>query len=41
MADDMAGAMNFERGITVDTPFIVALARTREAPAGQGFGVLS
>jgi uncharacterized protein (DUF302 family) len=41
MADDIAGTMNFERSITVDTPFTEAVARTREALADQGFGVLS
>lgn len=37
----MAEPMNFERSITIDTPYAEAVARTREALAEQGFGVLS
>jgi uncharacterized protein (DUF302 family) len=33
--------MNFERNITVDTPYAEAITRTRAALAEQGFGVLS
>jgi uncharacterized protein (DUF302 family) len=37
----MAQALNFEHGITVDTPYAEAITRTRAALAEQGFGVLT
>ncbi|MGD9525569.1 MAG: DUF302 domain-containing protein [Pseudonocardia sp.] len=37
----MTQAMIFEHSITVDTPYNETVARTREALAEQGFGVLS
>jgi uncharacterized protein (DUF302 family) len=37
----MTDAMAYERTITVDLPYAEAVARTREALAEQGFGVLT
>jgi len=37
----MTQAKNFERSITVDTPYDEAVTQTREALAEQGFGVLT
>ena len=33
--------MNYERSITIDLPYAEAVARTRQALAEQGFGVLT
>jgi len=33
--------MDYQRSITVDLPYAEAVSRTREALAGQGFGVLT
>lgn len=37
----MSQAMNVERSIVVDTPYVEAVDRTRAALAEQGFGVLT
>lgn len=37
----MTHAMNFERSVTIDTPYAEAVTRTRAALAEEGFGVLS